>query len=75
MKFRYEGQPVKVRIVGMSEHKIAPMDLDLDPSYKMGFKDGADSVIEKVSKWLDPDTIEELKESYKEYEYENRKEF
>lgn len=45
---------------------MTTMDFDLGPLYKAGFKDGADSVIEKVSKWLDPDTIAELKESYKE---------
>lgn len=66
LNFSYEGQRVKVRIVGGSEYKMTPMDFDLGPLYKAGFKDGADSVIEKVSKWLDPDTIAELKESYKE---------
>lgn len=38
--------------------------IDLGPLYKAGFTDGAEAVINEVSKWLDEDTIESLKEEF-----------
>ena len=40
------------------------MQEELDKAYDIGYKEGAEEVINRVSKWLDDYTIQSLREQF-----------
>ena len=40
------------------------MQKEIDKAYDIGYKEGAEEVINRVSKWLDDYTIESLREQF-----------
>lgn len=40
------------------------MQEEVDKAYDVGYEEGAGAVIDAVSKWLDEDTISELRERF-----------